>query len=191
MDWKRGPVHLDVAETLIVLGLHYRRVGEFEKSEMHFRRCKDIRTKIVGERHPLSAKIMTELADMLMEFKEVRESRRRQNHSQKQYTYLAVNALTLYSQALSIEEETYFKDFPGLESSLRKLCHCMIKVDMFQEARPLLERLARQLSYFSVAWSHQLIVCKGSTGRAASGQRPPQPGPDTARSGVGGEAGRL
>ncbi|MEM7133165.1 MAG: FxSxx-COOH system tetratricopeptide repeat protein [Chloroflexota bacterium] len=119
-----GKEHLDVAESLTLLGRIYRGLGKSTASQSFFERALEIRLGKVGECHELTAE---SLENMGICFREL-------GNFDQAHHYLQ-NALDVYQQTLGDEHELTAECY-------NNFAHCLYVMDDLRNARLYWERAA-------------------------------------------------
>ena len=117
-----GPDHLDLAATLVSLGLLYATQSRYAEAEPLYQQARAIVEKALGPDHPELAATLDNLAQLYAD--------------QGRYT----EAEPLYQQARAIREKALGPDHPDLATTLNNLAQLYTNQGRYAEAEPLYQR---------------------------------------------------
>ncbi len=117
-----GPDHPDTATTLNNLGLLYRSIGDYTKTELLYQRALKINEKALGPDHPATALALNNLAWLY--------------YSLGNYA----KAEPLYQRALKINEKALGPDHPATAYVLNNLAGLYDSLGDYAKAEPLYQR---------------------------------------------------
>jgi CHAT domain-containing protein/Tfp pilus assembly protein PilF len=159
-----GPDHLDVAEALNALGIHYSIMGDDARAEVSFQRALTIREKTLGPDHPALAQVLNNLGGIYKargdQARATEYLERALRISEKalgpEHTDVALRcnnlgtvysdrgddakAESLYRRALTIWEKALGPDHPALTQALNNLANVHLRRGEYAQAEILLQR---------------------------------------------------
>jgi CHAT domain-containing protein/tetratricopeptide (TPR) repeat protein len=117
-----GPDHLEVATSLVHLGIVHSDKGDYPEAESAYRRALAIRERTLGPAHPDVAKVLNNLGVVAMHRADYTEAR------------------ALFERALAVHEKAPAPDSAGIATSLANVANVLANTGDYAAARPLLER---------------------------------------------------
>lgn len=117
-----GPDHLEVATSLVHLGIVHSDKGDYPEAESVYRRALAIRERTLGPAHPDVAKVLNNLGVVAMHRADYTEAR------------------ALFERALAVHEKAPAPDSAGIATSLANVANVLANTGDYAAAKPLLER---------------------------------------------------
>jgi len=138
-----GPDHVDLAESLEKLALHYRNIGDYPRAQSYYERILAIKRKAFGDQHPEVGKTLKSFAALLKTMADYPEAK------------------NLLEEALEISEETFgpeHRQTAGILNDLGLLLSAMGDYDTairtFERALKSLEGSEANDLYAGYGWTN-------------------------------------